>query len=596
MKLIRLKVTDPKGFRSLQPDFEYHFRKEWQINEKGALAEFAPLVCAGPNGSGKSNLLEVLAAIFYQLEVLRIRRNFLPEILQDNDQDDTLSSFELDYLIKIPKDFIRPGGPEWAKVSVWKESGTTVRFLWNNQSEFETHNNEVFSGGYADILLPQYIIGYSSGENEILSLPFFKMRFVQYDEYYHALKEQLPYGGSPESRLIYLDNSFSQAILLSNLLYQTDETLAPFREEVGIESLNEFRIIIKRQFAVSAEMANEFGVNNPSIKFDSENNSYQVDLVSLLEADEALQKEMLDTPEKKKSKSINIYEKFSPAITRLKRCATSWFENDETDSLYLDYCVNQATKDVFQNNFNSVLELFQAFQVLLTLNLYTVSEKLKTDLYQSNSHYVSETVPTLASDERIMRFKFVEFTKAGIQEPVMLKNLSDGEHQLLHTLGLCVLFKDTNSLFLLDEPETHFNPQWRANFISRLRQSFSDKDRESHNQEMLITTHTPFLISDSMPDKVLVFNKDKETGEVAVSNPEYNTLGASINKITMATFDKRETIGGLAQSLLNDFKTDSQKQDLDKMQLIKDINNKLGDSVEKVLLIKTILDGMEENG
>mgnify|MGYP003679586708 FL=1 len=105
----------------------------------------------------------------------------------------------------------------------------------------------MFSGGYADILLPQYIIGYSSGENEILSLPFFKMRFVQYDEYYHALKEQLPYGGSPESRLIYLDNSFSQAILLSNLLYQTDETLAPFREEVGIESLNQFRIIIKRQ-------------------------------------------------------------------------------------------------------------------------------------------------------------------------------------------------------------------------------------------------------------------------------------------------------------------------------------------------------------
>jgi restriction system-associated AAA family ATPase len=591
MKLIRLKITDPKGFRSLQSGFEHYFRKEWQIKEKPELAEFAPFVCAGPNGSGKSNLLEVLAAIFYQLEVLRIRRNFLPEILQDNDQDDTLSSFELDYLIKVPKDFIRPGGPEWANVSVWKESGTTVRFLWSNQSEFETSENEVFSGGYADILLPQYIIGYSSGENEILSLPFFKMRFVQYDEYYHALKEQLPYGGAPESRLIYLDNSFSQAILLSNLLYQTDETLAPFRAEVGIESLNEFRIIIKRQFTVSADMANEFGSSHPSIKFDSENNRYQVDLVSLLEADEALQKELSEESEKEGSSSISAYGNFSPAITRLKRCATSWFEDDETDSLYLDYSVNQATKEAFKNNFNSAVELFQAFQVLLTLNLYSVSEKLKAELYQSNSHYVSETVPTLASDERIMRFKFVVFTKAAIAEPVMLKSLSDGEHQLLHTLGLCILFKDTNSLFLLDEPETHFNPQWRANFISRLRQSFG----KSHNQEMLITTHTPFLISDSTPDKVLVFNKDKEKSEVTVSNPEYNTLGTSINKITMATFDKRETIGGLAQSLLNDFKTRSEEVAIDKVQLIKDINQKLGDSVEKVLLIRTILDGMEGN-
>ncbi|MDN3390719.1 restriction system-associated AAA family ATPase [Pseudoalteromonas sp. APC 3691] len=593
MKLIRLKVTDPKGFRSLQSGFEHHFRKAWQINEKDALAEFAPFVCAGPNGSGKSNLLEVLAAIFYQLEVLRIRRNFLPEILQDNDQDDTLSSFELDYLIKVPKDFISPAGPEWANVSVWKESGTTVRFIWNNQSEFETNKNEVFSGGYADILLPQYIIGYSSGENEILSLPFFKMRFVQYDEYYHALKEQLPYGGSPESRLIYLDNSFSQAILLSNLLYQTDETLAPFREEVGIESLNEFRIIIKRKFTVSADMASEFGGNNPSVKFDSENNSYLVDLVSLLEADEALQKEISEESEKEGSSSISAYGNFSPAITRLKRCATSWFEDHETDSLYLDYSVNQATKDAFKNNFNSALELFQALQVLLTLNLYSVSDKLKAELYQSNSLYVSETVPSLPSDERIMRIKHFWISKKDIKEPVLLKSLSDGEHQLLHTLGLCILFKNTNSLFLLDEPETHFNPQWRANFISRLRQSFSDKDRENHNQEILITTHTPFLISDSTPDKVLVFNKDKGTGEVAVSNPEYNTLGASINKITMATFDKRETIGGLAQSLLNAFKASSEQQETDKNQLIKDINNKLGDSVEKVLLIKTILDSME---
>ncbi|MGS0691213.1 restriction system-associated AAA family ATPase [Shewanella sp. 30m-9] len=590
MKLIRIKISDPKGFRSLQSGFEHYFRKDRQIEEEKALSEFAPFICAGPNGSGKSNLLEALAAISYQLEILRIRRNFLPEILQDNEQDEALCSFELDYLIKVPKDYISPKGPEWASVSVWKEPGSSVRFLWNNQSEFQTDKNEVFSGGYADILLPQYIIGYSSGENEILSLPFFKMRFVQYDEYLQALQQQLPYSGTPDSRLIYLDNSFSQAILLSNLLYQTDNTLAPFREEVGIEKLNEFRIIIKRQFTVTSEAANAFGSNNPSLKFDSENNTYQVDLVSLLEADESMQKEISDEIGEEQAKSISSYGKFSPAITRLKRCATSWFEDDSTDSLYLDYCVNQATRNAFQNNFNSALDLFQALQVLLTLNLYSVSDKLKTDLYQSNSLYVGETVPSLPSDERIMRIKHFWVNKKNIEQPVLLKSLSDGEHQLIHTLGLCLLFRDTNSLFLLDEPETHFNPQWRANFISRLRQSLSDSD----SQEMLITTHTPFLISDSVREKVLVFEKNEQN--VSVSNPEYNTLGASINQITMATFDKPETIGGLAQSLLNDFKVKSEKQDVDKKQLVNDINNKLGDSIEKVLLIKTILDSMEGNG
>jgi restriction system-associated AAA family ATPase len=596
MKLIRIKITDPKGFRSLQSGFEYHFRKDWQIKEENVCSEFAPFVCAGPNGSGKSNLLEVLAAIFYHLECMYLE-NKPDSFLFDEETNPRGYSgdlanpdgFEVEYLIKPKQAMKVKGHGERAHILIRKLPEQSPKWFLLNHEENEDEVEITVSGEPARALLPDYVLGYSSGENEILSLPFFKIRFVQYDEYWQALQKQLPYSGSPESRLIYLDNSFSQAILLSNLLYQTEETLALFQEEVAIESLNEFRIIIKRQFTVSAEIANEFGSNHPNVKVDSENNIYQIDLVSLLEADETLQKEIADESEQENSNSISAYGKFSPAITSLKRCATSWFEDDTTDSLYLDYCVNQATKDAFQNNFNSALELFQALQVLLTLNLYSVSDKLKAELYQSNSLYVSETVPSLPSDERIIRFKNFWINKTNIEEPVLLKSLSDGEHQLLHTLGLCILFKDTNSLFLLDEPETHFNPQWRANFISRLRQSFSD----SHNQEMLITTHTPFLISDSAPDKVLVFDKDDITGKVSIDTPEYNTLGASINKITMATFDKRETIGGLAQSLLENFKTRSEEADEDKELLIKEINHTLGDSVEKVLLIKSIFDSME---
>jgi restriction system-associated AAA family ATPase len=257
--------------------------------------------------------------------------------------------------------------------------------------------------------------------------------------------------------------------------------------------------------------------------------------------------------------------------------------------------VNDSTRLAFRENFDfeindSPIALFQAFQVLLTLNLYAVNEGLKTDLYQSESHYVSETVPTLASDERIMRFKFVKFSKLDVDEPVMLKNLSDGEHQLLHSLGLCLLFKNKNSLFLLDEPETHFNPDWRSNFITRLDQCFKGP-KCSH--DMLVTTHTPFLISDSRSEKVLVFNKANNI--VSVSKPDYNTFGASINKITMNTFGKRETIGGHAQTILKGLRKRFEDGD-DKEQLLTEINRELGDSVEKVLFIQTILDSMEVQG
>lgn len=310
--------------------------------------------------------------------------------------------------------------------------------------------------------------------------------------------------------------------------------------------------------------------DNPAISLSAETGGYIVNLTHLLAGDER-----------------------SSIIEKLKRCATLSYLDEATDTLILDYWVNDDTKEAFRNNFdNSPLGLFQAFQVLLALNLYSVSDSLKTDIYSSNSHYVSETVPTLASDQRIMRFKFVRFSKQGVAQPMMLKELSDGEHQLLHSLGLCLLFRNTNSLFLLDEPETHFNPDWRANFISRLRQCLPGDG--SAGQEMLITTHTPFLISDSKPDKVLVFKKDKASGTVSISQPDYNTLGASINKITMNTFGKRETIGGHAQALLKALRTRFEQGSEDKEALITEIHQQLGDSVEKVLLIKAILDSDQQ--
>ncbi len=592
MKLLRLKITDPAGFRSLQAGFEHYFRTPWELQEDQG---FAPFVCAGPNGSGKSNLLEVLGAIFFQLEVQRVRREFLPESFiydeEENpegfqDGDGSPNGFELEYLIWVPVAFRNPQSPEFAEVQVIKEIGQSPNMTWLNQADFKSDNSTAISERERNFLLPEYVLGYSSGENQILSLPFFKMRFIQFDEYWHALENQLSYPGRPETRLAYLDSSFSQAILLCNLLFQDDATLKPFREDVGIEKLKEFRIIIKRSIEVSEEVAAGFmkdgfgaggfgegdfgGSRNPALTVDEYSGRYTINLLKLLEADS------------------DSADNFDPIVNRLQRCATCSYVDEDADTLYLDYYVNQATREAFRENFDqSPIALFQALQVLLTLNLFSVSNTLKTELYHSDSLYVTETVPTLASDKLIMRIKNFWIQKAEIEEPVLLKSLSDGEHQLLHSLGLCLLFKNTNSLFLLDEPETHFNPDWRSNFVTRLHQCFQGTD---DNHEMLVTTHTPFLISDSKPGKVLVFNK--ANGTVTITRPDYNTLGASINKITMSTFGKRETIGGHAQSILEELRTRFENGE-DKELLVEEINRQLGDSVEKMLLIKTILDSME---
>lgn len=609
MKLLRLKIADPKGFRGLPSGFEYHFRTEWSLQDELAQPEgFAPFVCAGPNGGGKSNLLEALAAIFYQLEVLRVRRSFLPEVLQGKAVDFSPVDFELDYLIRVPAEYRDANSPLWAKVGVKKCVGESVSLVWENRDDFKSHVPERFSGGNADILLPQYVLGYSSGENEILSLPFFKMRFVQFDEYWGALTQQLSYPGHPETRLAFLDNGFSQAIFLCNLLFQDEAALRPFREDVGIQDLREFRIIIRRRIMIEAARLEAFDLANDDQKEERWNRvSAEARKRGLSDSDihgsieELVRREIvkgnpaLSEPDESGAGCyrLNLMQllegdsKSSLVVSALKRCATLQYHDEATDTLILDYWVNEETKQSFRENFgDSPLGLFQAFQVLLTLNLYATSDTLKADLYRSASSYVSETIPTLASDQRIMRFKFVRFTKQGVESPMMLKDLSDGEHQLLHSLGLCMLFRETNSLFLLDEPETHFNPHWRASFISRLRQCLPD--REDVGQEMLITTHAPFLISDSKPDKVLVFVKNGANGEVGISRPEYNTLGASINRITHETFGKRETIGDGAKAILERLVADPMSK-TDPLGLARRIMDTVGDSIERTLAVHALL-------
>lgn len=469
MKLLRLKITDSAGFRSLPCGFEHHFRTEWSLQEELAQPEgFGPFVCAGPNGSGKSNLLEALAAIFFQLEVQRVRRNFLPDIFQYDPDDNPEgiqeheghpNAYELEYLIKLPKEHRSSGSPEFAHVVVIKERDKSPWLRWENNEAFpvEGFAFSTLTDEERDLLLPQYVLGYSSGENEILSLPFFKMRFIQFDEYSNALARQLPYPGRPETRLAYLDSSFSQAILLCNLLFQDAATLQPFREDVGIEALQEFRIVLRRSVPVTHQQVAAFTsgeyvlptetqdgrfTDTNVVYLDPETGDYRLNLLQGLEANERTERTAI--------------------VEKLKRCATLHFHDEATDTLVLDYRVNEATKQAFRANFDDpagpALALFQALQVLLTLNLYSVSDTIKADLYRSTSHYVSETVPTLASDQRIMRFKNFYFTKQGVKKPMLLKDLSDGEYQMLHSLGLCLLFRKTNSLFLLDEPETHFNP------------------------------------------------------------------------------------------------------------------------------------------
>ncbi len=580
MKLLRLKLNTK--FRSLQPGFEVHFLRNF---DKKKMWDFMPYCLVGRNGSGKSNILEALAAIFYHIECIYL--DYKPEGFEGEGEfrkgrDDgffaeqcTPDAFELEYIYYVKGDFSREFSSDFdigyeAHISIVKREGHPPKVLWLNREEIEKNDDLELTRTEVKKMLPDFVVGYSSGENEILSLPFFKMRFINYEEYEDSLRNETGYN-QPEGRLVYIDTQYSQAVFLTNYLMQKDDFLNPIFRTIGIKAIRQFRIIIRQ------------GV--PIAKFRSEELSPDENLK--LEIDN---KDVFDL-------TYNLFQrkdstlKDIKTIDKLKNCATAQFYDIENKTLYLDYFVDKegVMKEAFRGNFENAFELFRSFQILLTLNLHSVDRNLRKDLYKSGSLYVNETVPILASDKRIMRFKDFSIEKENTREDILSKSLSDGEHQYLHAIGICLLFKDTNSLFLLDEPETHFNPDWRARFISTLRDCLKDTDGNSYLRELLITSHSPFIVSDSHEENVLVFTKDPETGMVKANRPGFNTFGSSVNQITIKVFGKYETIGNYAKEILDElYKRLEASENRD--TLIEEAFDKLGDSVERIIFINKALE------
>ena len=589
MKLLKLKIENEEGFRSLQKGFEINFHT---LADTEAMEQFRPFCFAGLNGSGKSNVLEALASIFYHLELCVAK--YLPDSIKDPDNfkrtECTPDAFTLEYLIGqhnrkyyalhyFDKIVITKKQGEEPGIKVYGYPFIEDNIIIPNSETSKEDIKKGFINSSGKIIeprdkmyLPAHIVGYSSGENEILSLPFIKSRLIHLDEYKQATKNEHPSFDEPENSLIYIDNNMSQAVLLACLLFEDEKTLAPLMhiDNTGILGLQSFRINLHLQ--------HEFKFVNAKT-----NEPFSVPILKLLELNQ------LDV---------------------LKKCATSWFLDNITNTLWLDFYVNDATKAAFREHFHkNSLECFQFFRLLYELNNYFVDERTKTDVYRSKGVYTDGKLPTPSPSQDV--FHFLDFyitkeLKTGEVKDLLLRSFSDGEHQFIHTMGICLLLKDRRSILLLDEPETHFNPSWRAKFVKILNDSITagnkrDMPNGSFNvhllKDVLLTSHSPFIISDCLPDNVLLFEKDEngDTTAKKVSELEnsFNTYGTSIELITDKLFNYRQSIGDLANSEFEkiDYSNlDSQeKVEFEKQKLMK-----LGESIEKDMVLAK-LNGISMN-
>lgn len=90
--------------------------------------------------------------------------------------------------------------------------------------------------------------------------------------------------------------------------------------------------------------------------------------------------------------------------------------------------------------------------------------------------------------------------------------LSEGERQLLTVLGLMKFTRGDESLFLLDEPDTHLNPRWKLDYFDQVKRILDYKIEGSSrtawdSSQIILTTHDPLMLSSLHAKQIRVISE-----------------------------------------------------------------------------------------
>jgi len=148
---------------------------------------------------------------------------------------------------------------------------------------------------------------------------------------------------------------------------------------------------------------------------------------------------------------------------------------------------------------------------------------------------------------------------------VTFRELSEGEQQLLTVLGLLRFTAEDESLFLLDEPDTHLNPRWSVDYIEYLKEFVTSEDQREDLSHILLTTHNPLAIAELVRDQVQILRleADKDKRRIVACPPEMDPRGMGYAAIvTSDMFGIASTLDQSTQLLLEHQRAYAAKEQL----------------------------------
>ncbi|MNX84708.1 hypothetical protein D3C86_1165180 [compost metagenome] len=249
----------------------------------------------------------------------------------------------------------------------------------------------------------------------------------------------------------------------------------------------------------------------------------------------------------------------------------------ELDYLYAEITIDFSDPNVFGLLRETYLKPSDFFWKLYKLQLLGVEQWTPaTKKYLRSDSFVGHVKKPLKGK---LPLAVVDVKLSNGDSVASIDDLSDGEAQLLHTIGAVRLFGDTESLFIFDEPETHLNPSWRT----RYHLDFEEAGGSLVSYQALISSHSPFLISSLSREAVYHF--ERVDGQSTMSSPSAETFGASFEVLIKKFFGLRSAI---SQTAIDEIRRHLHDVYMDNTQKRQWIEEQLGESMERAYLLQRL--------
>lgn len=279
-------------------------------------------------------------------------------------------------------------------------------------------------------------------------------------KYYQEILDDRNNGGMPLRRLFFCRKEYSQLVLLAFFLSESSRALKLLKEYLNIKSFSSALVILKKPWWGGSSNQKQRAEGDP--RFWYAIGAFKIFLNTLWDS------------------ALAPIRNTEPVERDVRR------QPENTERLYL-----------FIKNHAELMKLRGAEE---TKTLFGYLESLfLCDLMDEVRVTVERTDGTQ-----------VKFTQ-----------LSEGEQQLLTVLGLLLFTQNDESLYLLDEPDTHLNPLWTYDFLDLLESSI-----QAEKGQLLIATHNPLMVGSLYKNQVHIL-RQKEQGTVA-EEPEYDPIGIGV--------------------------------------------------------------------